>query len=110
MTMWHRENGVSRSEFTLFWSYRQIFSNPALGRDVINNIWLFVPLGAALYDPKHRLRWLICIIFSICIEIVQYFTGWGLAEIDDVISNGFGGIIGYEFMRTMIRIKYSRET
>ena len=102
MTMWHRENGVSRSEFTLFWSYRQIFTNPALGRDVINNIWLFVPLGAALYDPKHRLRWLICIIFSICIETVQYFTGWGLSEIDDVISNGLGALIGCGVARNVL--------
>ena len=94
MTMWHRESGDSRGEFTIFWSYRQLFSNPILGRDVINNIWLFVPLGAALYDPNQRLRWLLCIVLSICIETVQYFTGIGLAEYDDVISNGLGALIG----------------
>lgn len=95
MTMWHRESGDSRGEFTFFWSYRQLFSNSILGRDLINNIWLFVPLGAALYDPNHRLHWLICIVLSICIETVQYFTGIGLAEFDDVISNGVGALIGY---------------
>ena len=95
MTMWHRESGDSRGEFTFFWSYKQLFSNPDLGQDVINNIWLFVPLGAAVYDSNHRLRWMICVILSICIETVQYFTGIGLAEFDDVISNGLGALIGY---------------
>ena len=95
MTMWNRKTGDSKSAFVFFWSFGQMFSDPSLGKDVINNIWLFIPLGAALYAPEHRHRWLICIMISICIEIVQYYTGLGLAEFDDVISNGLGAVIGY---------------
>ncbi len=95
MTIWNRKSGDSNGTFVFFWSYGQMFSNPSLGKDVINNIWLFVPLGAATYSPEHRHRWMICIMISICIETVQYYTGRGLAEFDDVISNGLGSLIGY---------------
>lgn len=103
MTMWYRETGVSKGVFTLFWSYRQMLSDPVICQEVINNIWLFIPIGAALYEPQHRCRWLICIAFSIFIEAVQYYTGIGLAEYDDIISNSLGTLIGY---RTASNIFY----
>ena len=31
---------------------------------------------------------------SILIELIQYFTGLGIAELDDIFGNTFGGIIG----------------
>ena len=64
--------------------------------DILRNIWLFVPIGAFLYRfyPK---RWIVIIpvVISFFIEAIQYFTGIGLCELDDVISNGLGGAIGY---------------
>ena len=58
-------------------------------------IWLFVPSGAALFRPEHCFGWLWAIALSILIETVQSLTGIGLCEIDDVISNGIGAMIGY---------------
>ena len=107
MTMWNRRNGDSRGEFEFFWSYKQMFSNLSLGQAVINNIWLFVPFGAAVYEPDRRWRWLFCIALSFCVEAAQYITGLGLAEFDDVISNGLGSLIGYS---TAKEIKGWRET
>lgn len=97
MTVWYRESGAPIIQLKLFWSYRQFASSKLLRHAIINNIWLFVPLGAALYRPEHRLGWLWAIAFSFLIEAVQYLTGIGLCEIDDVISNGLGAIIGYGF-------------
>ena len=37
------------------------------------------------------------VALSVIIEFVQYHTGIGLAEIDDVISNGVGMMIGVGF-------------
>ena len=56
-----------------------------------------MPLGAALYSLKRKWVWVLFIALSVLIEAVQYFTGIGLCEIDDVISNSMGGFIGYGF-------------
>lgn len=93
MTFVYREPGASRSMLDLFWSYKQFFSSTALRRNILNNIWLFVPLGCALSSIKHG--WVQAILFSIVIEVYQYFTGMGIAECDDVVSNTLGVIVGF---------------
>ncbi|MBR0162528.1 MAG: VanZ family protein [Oscillospiraceae bacterium] len=97
MTVWYRESGAPKIQLELFWSYRQFVSSKLLRQNILNNIWLFVPLGAALFCPEHRLRWLWAVALSVLIEAVQALTGIGLCEIDDVISNGLGAIIGFGF-------------
>lgn len=118
MTMVYREPGESSAVFELFASYREFFRSPTTRQNILNNIWLFVPLGAALYDPEQRgrwlwavasdgsglrCRWLWAIALSIVIESVQWFTGIGLCEVDDVISNSLGALIGYGVAGTMGR-------
>ena len=95
MTVAFREVGYSRGRLEVFWSYRQFFTSDRIRLEILNNIWLFVPLGAALYLPGHRFRWLLAVLLSIMIEIIQFETGMGLCEIDDVISNSLGALIGY---------------
>ena len=97
MTFWYREAGEARQRLELFWSYRQFFSNRALGREIIYNIWLFIPLGAALSDRKHG--WIPALVLSVVIEGIQFFAGLGLCELDDVISNGAGALLGYSLSR-----------
>ncbi|MCR5213869.1 MAG: VanZ family protein [Eubacterium sp.] len=96
MTLMNREEGTALAEFEVFWSYKQFISSPSLRVEILNNIWLFIPLGLILYKlcPKAYIL-LIPFVFSILIELVQYVTGFGLCELDDVISNGLGGLIGY---------------
>ncbi len=94
MTLWCREPGDTRTRFELFWSYKRFFIDPDLRRSVINNIWLFIPLGAMLYKPGSR-RYLIIVLISIIIEAAQYIAGLGLCELDDIFSNSLGGMIGY---------------
>ena len=102
MTMAWRETGASRSRFELFWSYRQFLTSKSLRLEILNNIWLFVPFGVAvrgLMQEKvgHKsivFTVVICILLSVGIESVQLIARIGLCEIDDVISNGLGGLIG----------------
>ena len=94
MTFWHREWGDSQGNFKLFWSYQQFFTRPSLRQEILNNIWLFVPLGALIYKPGTK-YWMIIILVSVGIETVQYLTGTGLCEFDDIISNTLGGFIGW---------------
>lgn len=62
---------------------------------VINNIWLFIPLGTGLYRWFQK-KWVLLIPFvmSVAIETTQYITGLGIAEFDDVFGNTMGGWIG----------------
>ena len=96
MTLLFRENVLVNSNFQLFWSYRKFFTNDGTRTDILRNIWLFIPLGAILYKlyPYKRIL-IVSFLLSIIIEATQYFTGTGLCEMDDVISNSLGGAIGY---------------
>lgn len=95
MTIAFRESGGHRAVFELFSSYKEFLISSAVRQNILNNIWLFVPLGAALYDSKHRFGWLWALALSVLIETVQYVTGIGLCEVDDIFSNVLGALIGY---------------
>ena len=64
--------------------------------EVINNIWLFVPLGAGLYSlsPRRRVLW-IPVALTVGIELTQYLTGLGLMQADDILGNTFGAVVGF---------------
>lgn len=97
MTVLFREKGNVRYQLEVFWSYGQFLTSRALRQEIIHNIWLFVPLGALLYDPSHPHRWIWAVGLSVLIEVVQLVFGIGLCEFDDVISNGLGAVLGYGF-------------
>ena len=95
LTLMFRETeGTKNTE--LFGYYRRLFESSEARADIIKNIWLFIPLGAVLYQlcPKKRII-LAAVGLSILIEIIQYITGTGYCELDDIISNSLGGTIGF---------------
>ncbi|KAB2459867.1 hypothetical protein F8160_26150 [Bacillus sp. CH126_4D] len=51
---------------------------------------------------------LVCLIIIITIEITQYITYLGSADIDDVILNQISCMIGYIFYLIYIKIKNSQ--
>lgn len=63
---------------------------------IIHNIMLFMPLGFILYAVRGRTMpvLLSCTAFSVLIEITQYFTGLGYLDVDDILWNTLGGLIG----------------
>lgn len=67
---------------------------------VIENILLFIPFGflCAWVIPAARKMWsctLIGLATTLFIESIQLFTGRGLFQIDDVLTNTLGAVIGY---------------
>lgn len=65
------------------------------------NVTMFVPLGFMLPVAFRKVRsfWktaLALALFSFAIEFTQYFTGRS-ADIDDLMLNTLGGILGYLF-------------
>lgn len=96
LTLLFREYAGRGINITPFWSYRQIAFDGGIRAEIIKNIWLFIPLGVILYRIKPQMSiLLIPFAFSLIIELIQYAAGIGFCELDDVISNSLGGVIGY---------------
>jgi glycopeptide antibiotics resistance protein len=69
------------------------------------NALLFVSMGYLLLFWFRRLRknpWLaveICTAVSVGIELLQEWTGLGMADWKDVVSNALGGAVGVLFVK-----------
>lgn len=74
--------------------------------NVIGNVVAFVPLGAFLPVLRRRTGiWtnlLIVVCASVAVEIVQGVFGLGASDVDDVILNTLGGLVGILFF-TLLR-------
>lgn len=96
ITILSRTGAGKRAIMTPFWSYRHFMTDIYFRRMILNNILLFVPLGMIL--TRIRPRWttvLIPVFISLVIELLQYISGHGFCEFDDIFSNSLGGVIGF---------------
>lgn len=102
-TLMFRESGDARTNFVLFSYADRFLTEQSVRVGVINNIWLFVPLGTGLYRMFQK-KWVLLVPFvmSVAIETTQYITGLGIAEFDDVFGNTVGGWIGVLTAYTMM--------
>ena len=77
-------------------------------RLLLGNIGWFVPFGFLLPILVKRNSFLFTIIagasFSLTIEILQYFLKKGVAELDDLILNILGVVIGYFIYRFALHL------
>lgn len=80
-----------------FWSFIDWFrGNWARGVSIALNVVLFIPLGyllSGLWKSK-RVPVITCLVVTIAIEIVQLITCRGYFDVDDIISNLVGSIVG----------------
>lgn len=72
--------------------------------NVVGNILLFVPLGFFIPLLFHKCNKISKVLFygfiaSLTIETIQLFTAFNLTDIDDVIFNTLGAVIGLLFYR-----------
>ena len=106
MTLLYRTHTGQRLELRLFWSYSQFFVNDKIRWQILENILLFIPLGAMLYSlyPSNKSMFVL-IGISVAIELLQFVSSTGLCEFDDVISNSLGGWIGICTQRVTARIR-----
>lgn len=73
--------------------------------EMLPNVMIFIPIGffiPVVFEKKRKLYKTALIVFFITfsIEFFQYFTG-RLSDIDDIIMNLSGGIIGYGIFKTI---------
>lgn len=97
MTFLSREdNGASGMYLKLFSSWGINSRNNAY---FIENILLFIPLGFFTSWAIRVARNCVCSLvwglgFSLCIESLQYITGRGVFQVDDILTNGLGMLVG----------------
>lgn len=86
---------VRKYDFTPFWSY----DNPEYFLERIMNIVVFIPVGFLLGVSISNIKWWKVLLVGIClstsIEFLQLITKSGFSEIDDIMHNTLGCIIGY---------------
>ena len=109
-TLMFRETGNMRTNLVLFSYAGNFLKAQSVRVGVINNIWLFVPLGTGLYKIFQK-KWvlLIPLAVSVLIETTQYITGLGIAEFDDVFGNTLGGWIGVVAAWTWVMRKITQK-
>ena len=90
---------IRTADLRFMWSYRDLIAGKSTAKaDVIQNlqnIALFIPFGLFLPLKKWWRILLAALCFSAAIEAAQYVFALGLCELDDVISNTLGAMIGY---------------
>lgn len=99
-TVIFRPTGETRQyDFHPFWSYNR----PDLLPENIMNVVVFIPVGVLLgfmfQGSRFKMTWwkalLIGCSISITIEALQFFFMKGFSELDDVMHNTLGCILGY---------------
>lgn len=95
-TLMFRESGDPQTVLIPFSYLGNFWKSYGVRLEVVNNIWLFVPLGAGLYTfaPRRRVLW-IPVALTVGIELTQYLTGLGLMQVDDILGNTFGAVMGF---------------
>ena len=85
----------------LFWAIRGWIVNPTIESkkeavQYVQNILFFIPYGLLFPWKDNWKRVLVtALVLSVFIELFQFIFNLGWCEVDDVISNTLGAMIGY---------------
>lgn len=94
-------NGVNLVPFSTIIPYitkaNTNLNGPAI-MNILANIFLFIPLGfyveVLLRKRKMKIRIMIIILIPIIVELIQFVFSLGICDVDDVILNAIGGLLG----------------
>lgn len=113
LTLIDREFGERRAMLVPFWEYTNIIKNIRrnyYAKQILGNLLLLMPLGIMLPMIKKitlKQIFVISFCFSASIELIQFITGRGLMEFDDVFNNTVGAMVGYGIY-CFLKIKLQR--
>ncbi len=91
--------------------FSSVYANRTIIKYMVENILLFIPYGI-IYGIEHgeyrsfNISFIMkrAVLTSIVIELCQYITARGRTEIDDIVTNTIGAIIGWECIRLIAYI------
>lgn len=90
-----------------FWSYFAYFKGEdySLLNENIMNVVVFVPVGLLAGLASRSMNWIKALALALCIsipiEVLQFTFEKGFAELDDVMHNSLGCVIGYGLSRLL---------
>ncbi|MCI5774213.1 MAG: VanZ family protein [Erysipelotrichaceae bacterium] len=114
---WHSAGWQGSYELKLnlvpfYWLLEPLWKKEAISWfQVIMNILLFMPLGfymAKLFKFDKTTTILLAFTLSLSIELVQPFFG-RISDIDDLMLNTLGGVLGYKLWQQLINSGVSYE-
>lgn len=95
----------------LFWAIREWIVNPTIESkkeavQYVQNILFFIPFGLLFpWNDDWKRVFVTALVLSVSIELSQYIFNLGWCEVDDVISNTLGAMIGYWIWRKVNKRK-----
>ena len=105
---WYGRTGVSEEyrynlelfkEIRRFITYREQLGTFAVLANLAGNIVIFVPYGFFISMASRARGFFKTLFFSmglsLCVEVTQLFTRVGSFDVDDILLNTIGGVIGY---------------
>ncbi len=109
VTLVFREESMGRTDLHLFSSYLRAWHQFDSGgwQMLVINVLMFIPLGIflpCLIKVCHSLKWTLLISFTLTflIEVLQYITNTGVFEVDDLLNNCLGSIVGWGIVMAFI--------
>lgn len=96
----YRYNLVPFVEIRRFWVYRKQLGFFAVFTNLFGNVAGFLPFGFMLPVISERMRsgWMIILSgfgLSVTVEVIQLITKVGCFDVDDMILNTTGAVLGY---------------
>ena len=96
----YRYNLIPFVEIRRFWMDREQVGNFAMILNIFGNVVGFVPFGYILPVINDRFRnWLLIVVsgfsLSLCVETAQLIFRVGSFDVDDLLLNTLGALLGY---------------
>lgn len=110
----YRYNLVPFREISRFWTYRNILGIYSF-LNLVGNVLIFVPAGffiPILWKKKRSFLFTVCVTFemSLLVECLQLILRVGSFDVDDLILNTLGGILGYLLLTILNRWRNHEKT
>lgn len=107
-------NLVLFREIRRFWVYRESLGFTAVALNLLGNIMAFIPFGMILPVMSRRCRSFLFMTFltfefSLVVEVIQLIFKVGSFDVDDLLLNTIGGILGFCIFRIVNRIRRQRD-
>ena len=96
----YRYNFIPFKEILRFWNNRGTLGMGPVMVNIVGNVVAFVPFGffVPIISRKLRAGWKVIslgLLLSLLVEFLQLVTRVGSCDIDDLILNTFGTMVGY---------------
>ncbi len=96
----YRYNLTLFREIKRFIEYRHVLGYQAVFLNVVGNVIAFMPFGFLLPPlMNYKTNWFVTTIwaflFSLFVETIQLFFRLGSFDVDDMLLNTIGGLLGY---------------